>query len=952
MVSDSLYTFATHFAIPFAVAILIILGIHKIFFQIIDRSSFEKLWKVSLLGLGLFGVLVVVWYFITHMSGYQSFMSEAQHLLETGKNLPITMTIALFIARWIPVYVQNFVSAFFLYFVIEVTALIFRVHFFATFTAYILFIIKLPWLAMSYLWGKQAPFSDDLLEKMIVNRVRENAPDALFQSLSGRDERGERYDSGQRGTDQVQKSRSMGRALKNIKVTVRTSGNVRRAEIGLLNPRETSATEALANAMKGVGKTIVATSINFPENFNVGAKRMTMVSNMPYEPALILGDFWSIFENPFDRVYAIKNGGRGAFDKFLQIYKKLVIYMFHFTIPAIVQKIQYAGITKYTIDETTANADYIIGQNLDYSLIPEPDNIEDKEIEAQRVANRREPDIRRALALSGMNVTLSDIKVGGNRAIYRYLMPEGDVAVKGADKLGDNISNLLRTQTVHDVRLSGGYLTVTRDNGVNIPISYVDMLRKRDKGVQFIVDGIIGVDADGQILYMRLGNSAPHALVGGKTGSGKTVTIMGWTYSIMDAFSPDDVQFVFVDGKGNSFEYMRTDHDEDENGYEFNPKSPNPYMMYQPADGSGDISYARAVIKQVEQVVRDRIDLFKRTGFEQISDYNEAFPNEKLPTIVMVVDEFSALTDADNALPASEYATKGMEPTFEYIGKMSRSVGVNMVVMNQTLRKTQVKGELSANLVARLIHGLTEPIESEIALPETGARPDKMSGRGFFSMPDGPASLTQGNAAFLSLDVRKALNVKLWEKFGERHYAKSRQEVLDWYADKYGADTPEQVSAQKKAQAEGSRENEAFVGLSKIEPQPEIDWSKFVFPKIEGVVTADEMQVSNKRKLSTGARNRNTELLLTDSNVNKAYVYWSVNYSGKQIKPYGTPYSLDTVVNTKLLKDYLKGADVVYDEWLSEMTHGMNDFSVKNETLSAVRGNDRGTLSMSEDDFS
>lgn len=65
-------------------------------------------------------------------------------------------------------------------------------------------------------------------------------------------------------------------------------------------------------------------------------------------------------------------------------------------------------------------------------------------------------------------------------------------------------------------------------------------------------------DTDKQIeqVLAGLGDRVPHAILFGKTGTGKTVTIMTIIYSIMDAMSPDDVKIMYVDGKGNSFEFM------------------------------------------------------------------------------------------------------------------------------------------------------------------------------------------------------------------------------------------------------------------------------------------------------------------------------------------------------------------------------------------------------------
>src|SRR5699024_7705581 len=264
------------------------------------------------------------------------------------------------------------------------------------------------------------------------------------------------------------------------------------------------------------------------------------------------------------------------------------------------------------------------------------------------------------------------------------------------------------------IRTQQGNLLVTMVNGVNIPVDFREMIQKRPKGIPEIASGIAGLDAMGNIIDFILGDKIPHAMLFGKTGTGKTVLIMDIVYSMMSAMDPDHLKFVFVDGKGNSFEFMRTDN-KDSPSYH-----PNPYIYAQPADGSGDLEYARALVQHLVRLCRQRIDLCKKRGVSKIAEFNKKYPDEALPIIVAVIDEFSALTDSDANLKASEMAEKGMTDAFEYLAKMARSVGIRMILANQTARKEKVPGRITANIPGRISLGVTEPIESDIALPDAG----------------------------------------------------------------------------------------------------------------------------------------------------------------------------------------------------------------------------------------
>lgn len=146
--------------------------------------------------------------------------------------------------------------------------------------------------------------------------------------------------------------------------------------------------------------------------------------------------------------------------------------------------------------------------------------------------------------------------VGGNTAVYRYTLPRSANLPTDFDRLGKGIANMLKIEDIPAIRMEAGVLSINLVNGVNIPIDFRAMINSRPKGIADIISGLVGVDALGKPILFELGDRVPHAILFGKTGTGKTVTIMTIIYSIMDAMSPDDVKIMYVDGKGNSFEFM------------------------------------------------------------------------------------------------------------------------------------------------------------------------------------------------------------------------------------------------------------------------------------------------------------------------------------------------------------------------------------------------------------
>src|SRR5699024_2786053 len=206
----------------------------------------------------------------------------------------------------------------------------------------------------------------------------------------------------------------------------------------------------------------------------------------------------------------------------------------------------------------------------------------------------------------------------------------------------------------------------------------------------------------------------------------------------------------------------------------------NPFTYSQPADASGDIDYARAMLKHMEKETRRRIELFKQRGVSKISEFNKRFPDEALYEILLVVDEFSAITDQDNNLKSSELTGYGVIDTFEYLEKMISLMSNYLLIANQTAKKEKVPNKISANKGGKLSLGVTEPIESNITLPDSGIAVHLINQPGeFYSTMNGIRNPEHGNSPYLSDDVMYKLNNSLEEKFGHHDYVVTRDEIME-----------------------------------------------------------------------------------------------------------------------------------------------------------------------------
>lgn len=785
--------------LPFAV----MLGLYLIFvnylYRLYERMDIDIIWKKFVRGGIVAGLIVGLIIFITSSDWFHDLSGvtitasdwifnteQAQTAMSAGGAW--WQKAIQFIFIWLPYYFRAMVIVWFISTIIFIQSLIWRVQFTRAANIILSVIFMYPYLTIKYLFGHQTPFFDFLQSRLFVAKLKENLNDSYFDALQGKDD----FETGAGGTVQSQRIKAATIAIRQTKSSIRTSAGVRRAELVTRNGRETDTDRLIELALKGLGQRLVAPSIRFQDEpvFNMSRGGYVFDSDVAYNSGDVLGQWQSIFINPFAEDNQIRNGGDGVIKTFRKVLSGVFRYVSHLTPPAIYERVSAREIRLYTPDTTAEKSKYKAQSNLDLSLIPAPEDVDTgNDIEtqttlAQNVARERINDVTNALNTYKLGGSFDRVLVGGNTAIYQYTLPRSADLPSDFSKAAEGIANMLKTPDLPIISISAGVLSLSMVNGVNIPVDFRKMITNRTRGMKSIISGIAGVDAMGKNIYVELGNVTPHMILFGKTGTGKTVTIMTILYSIMSAVDPTQLKIAYIDGKGNSFEFMRTDNKDSGNYH------PNPFTYAQPADASGDIDYARAMLKHMEKETRRRIELFKQRGISQISEFNKRFPDEALYEILLVVDEFSAITDQDNILKSSELAEYGVIDTFEYLAKMARSVGIRLLLANQTARKEKVPGKISANIGGRISLGVTEPIESDIALPDSGIAVHLINQPGeFYSTMNGIRNAEHGNSPYLSDGIMYQLNNSLERKFGHHDYVVSREEIMEEiYGDQGGDD--------------------------------------------------------------------------------------------------------------------------------------------------------------------
>lgn len=214
----------------------------------------------------------------------------------------------------------------------------------------------------------------------------------------------------------------------------------------------------------------------------------------------------------------------------------------------------------------------------------------------------------------------------------------------------------------------------------------------------------IGFDSANNPVILDI-KKAPHILIAGETGSGKSVCLNTLINTLLFRATPNNLRLLMIDTKRTEL-----------TAYDGLPG------LYAPI--AKDAASALWIIRNLEKLMRKHYDVLNAEGVSHI----DRLPTEKrLPHVVLIVDEL-----ADLMLMCKEEA----EPLLVSIAQLGRAAGIHLILATQRPTVNVVTGLLKANVPCRIALQTASMRDSMTILDHKGAESLTGQGDALLKTPD------------------------------------------------------------------------------------------------------------------------------------------------------------------------------------------------------------------------
>ena len=323
--------------------------------------------------------------------------------------------------------------------------------------------------------------------------------------------------------------------------------------------------------------------------------------------------------------------------------------------------------------------------------------------------------------LRTFGVEISTIKatVGPTITLYEITLSPG-IRISKVRSLEDDIALSLSALGIRIIAPIPGKGTI----GIEVPnakpsiVSMESILNsKKFQETTMELPCAMGKTITNEVFMFDL-TKAPHLLVAGATGQGKSVGLNAILTSLLYKKHPAEMKIVLVDPKMVEFSIYKTIE--------------RHFLAALPEESDNPIiTDTTKVVRTLNSLCVEmdaRYELLMAAGERNIKDYNKKFKERRLnpekghrymPYIVVVIDEYGDLIMT---------AGKEIELPIARIAQKARAVGIHMIIATQRPTTNIITGTIKANFPGRIAFKVSQGIDSKTILDRMGA--NQLIGRG------------------------------------------------------------------------------------------------------------------------------------------------------------------------------------------------------------------------------
>lgn len=384
------------------------------------------------------------------------------------------------------------------------------------------------------------------------------------------------------------------------------------------------------------------------------------------------------------------------------------------------------------------------------SIEPTPSQEEGPDLETVKTFARA---IEEALESFGISGRVNDFTVGPVITVFELEIPSG-IKISKVSGLAPDIARILRVGSIRVRGPETGKATI----GIEVP-----NLHRRTVyfgGVAMTKPFLnapcelalaLGQDVQGRPVVVDLAK-APHLLVAGATGSGKSVALNTMIVSLLMRLSPAELRLVLIDPKR-----LELSH------FEGLPHLFSPVVT----ESKDAVFMLKALLLEMEERYRllkaikaKHLTMFNqflqkalKEGLDPNSDLSRELSSQEregipLPRLVVVIDELADLIMAEG---------KHIEEPLIRLAQMARASGIHLIVATQRPSVDIITGLIKANFPCRIALQVASRPDSRTILDQSGAETLLGKGDMLFLPPDSPRLFRLHGCYIPESDIEKVV---------------------------------------------------------------------------------------------------------------------------------------------------------------------------------------------------